>query len=56
MADGPRRLREGDIVKLPIRAINRSKEIWGEDAEEFRFVDTTYSGYPLPRLHPHSHE
>ncbi|EIM89578.1 cytochrome P450 [Stereum hirsutum FP-91666 SS1] len=30
------RLREGDIVKLPIRAINRSKEIWGEDAEEFK--------------------
>ncbi|KAI0045156.1 cytochrome P450 [Auriscalpium vulgare] len=28
--------RKGDKFLIPIRAINRSKELWGEDAEEFR--------------------
>lgn len=29
-------LPKGAIVKIPIQTINKSKEIWGEDAEEFR--------------------
>ncbi|TFY50218.1 hypothetical protein EVG20_g11649 [Dentipellis fragilis] len=30
------RLRRGDIITIPIQAVNRCKEIWGEDAKEFR--------------------
>ncbi|KAH8114681.1 cytochrome P450 [Phellopilus nigrolimitatus] len=29
-------VRRGDIVSVPIAAVNRSKEIWGEDALEFK--------------------
>ena len=30
---------KGDTVIIPIRLLNRSSEIWGEDANEFRCVD-----------------
>ncbi|TFY73875.1 hypothetical protein EWM64_g10137, partial [Hericium alpestre] len=30
------RLRRGDIVTVPIQAVNRCVEIWGEDAKQFR--------------------
>ncbi|KAI0034622.1 cytochrome P450 [Vararia minispora EC-137] len=30
------RLRRGDIITIPIQAINRDPEVWGEDAREFR--------------------
>ncbi|ETW81977.1 cytochrome P450 monooxygenase 83 [Heterobasidion irregulare TC 32-1] len=30
------RLHRGDIITIPIQAVNRSKEVWGEDAKEFR--------------------
>lgn len=30
------RVRRGDIVTIPIAAVNRRKEVWGEDALEFR--------------------
>ncbi|KAN0139247.1 Cytochrome P450 [Lactarius tabidus] len=30
------RLRKGDPVLIPIRAINRLKSLWGEDADEFK--------------------
>jgi len=29
-------LAEGDIITIPIQAVNRSKDIWGDDASEFR--------------------
>jgi len=32
------RVSKGDLVSIPIRLLNRSTEIWGEDANEFRFV------------------
>ena len=32
------RLHRGDIITIPIQAVNRSKEVWGEDAKEFRCV------------------
>lgn len=32
------RMRRGDIVTIPIQAVNRDKEIWGEDAREFKYV------------------
>ncbi|EIM91637.1 cytochrome P450 [Stereum hirsutum FP-91666 SS1] len=30
------RVIKGDIIYIPIRAMNRSKELWGEDAHEFK--------------------
>lgn len=30
------RLKKGDFVLIPIRAVHRLKSIWGEDADEFR--------------------
>lgn len=30
------RVRRGDIVTVPMQAMNKSKEVWGEDAEVFR--------------------
>ncbi|KAI0061590.1 cytochrome P450 [Artomyces pyxidatus] len=30
------RLRRGDIVTIPIQAVNRDPEVWGADAREFR--------------------
>lgn len=30
------RLRKGDVVIVPIRAVHRLKSLWGEDADEFR--------------------
>jgi len=32
----PLSLRKGDLVVIPILLINRLKEFWGEDAEEFK--------------------
>ncbi|TFY57970.1 hypothetical protein EVJ58_g6705 [Rhodofomes roseus] len=29
-------VRKGDIITVPIQAMNKSKEVWGEDAEVFR--------------------
>ncbi|EJC98034.1 cytochrome P450 [Fomitiporia mediterranea MF3/22] len=30
------RIRRGDIVSIPLAAVNRRKEVWGEDAMEFK--------------------
>ncbi|KAI6147260.1 cytochrome P450 [Pisolithus tinctorius] len=30
------RVNQGDIITVPIQAINKSKKIWGEDAQSFR--------------------
>jgi hypothetical protein len=32
------RIRKGDLVTVPIMRLHKSKEIWGEDAAEFRYV------------------
>ncbi|KAG8933004.1 hypothetical protein FRC00_013745, partial [Tulasnella sp. 408] len=48
-------------IVIPITLINRDKEIWGEDAEEFKYVPKS-SGSPLPErwlegnTHPRSSE
>jgi cytochrome P450 len=31
-----KRLRKGDLVFIPILAVNRLKSLWGEDADEFK--------------------
>jgi hypothetical protein len=36
LADSLDRVSKGDSVAVPIRLLNRSTEIWGEDANEFR--------------------
>jgi cytochrome P450 len=33
---GTVRVSKGDLVQIPIRLLNRSTEVWGEDANEFR--------------------
>ena len=39
------RVTKGDSIAIPIAALNRSKEMWGEDALEFKYVyASTYSG------------
>jgi hypothetical protein len=43
--NGVGRFGKGDSVFVPILATNRSKEIWGEDSFEFRYV--TLVDYPL---------
>jgi hypothetical protein len=30
------RVKKGDNFDIPIKVINRSKDIWGPDADEFR--------------------
>lgn len=38
------RLKKGDIITIPMQAINKSKAIWGEDADEFapdRWLDSS---------------
>jgi cytochrome P450 len=32
------RLNEGDEVRIPIHQMNTSKDIWGEDAAEFKYA------------------
>lgn len=34
----PSRVCKGQTIQIPILALNRSKEIWGEDAREFKYV------------------
>ena len=35
-ADAIYRIKKGDLIFIPIKAINRLKSIWGEDALEFK--------------------
>ena len=37
------RISKGDPITIPIQTMNRSKQLWGPDAEEFRCVDHTLS-------------
>lgn len=33
-----RRVAKGDVVLIPIKALNRLESLWGPDAHEFRYV------------------
>ena len=35
---GRLRMKKGDSIILPIQSLNISKDVWGEDAEEFKCV------------------
>jgi hypothetical protein len=41
------RIRKGEPVVIPILSINRSKELWGEDANEFKCVSPQPSTLPF---------
>jgi hypothetical protein len=43
LSDDGDRVSKGDLVAIPIRMLNRSTEIWGEDANEFRYVQESFS-------------
>ena len=32
------KLNEGDEVRIPIHSMNTAKDVWGEDAAEFKYV------------------
>jgi hypothetical protein len=38
LSDDGDRVSKGDLVVIPIRLLNRSTEVWGEDANEFRYA------------------
>ena len=39
------RVSKGDIITVPIQAINKSRQIWGEDAQLFKCVGLGYGVY-----------
>jgi hypothetical protein len=41
LSDDRDRVSKGDLVLIPIRLMNRSTEIWGEDANEFRYAQVS---------------
>jgi cytochrome P450 len=43
---------KGDVIIVPIVAINRSRELWGSDAHEFKCVFLRLVAYLLPRVPP----
>jgi hypothetical protein len=45
-----RRISKGDQIFIPIPAINQSRELWGPDAHEFKYVSLAYlvQCVPLP--------
>jgi cytochrome P450 len=36
------RIRKGEFVHIPIEGMNVSKQVWGEDAHEFKYVHPNY--------------
>lgn len=45
------RVGKGDMVFIPILAMNRKKELWGEDAHEFKYVVFVFKrGAPVDLL------
>ncbi|KAH9169230.1 cytochrome P450 [Lactarius sanguifluus] len=50
------RLSKGDTITIPIRLLNRSMEIWGEDANEFRperWDSVPEAAHALPSVYGH---
>ncbi|KAI9443952.1 cytochrome P450 [Lactarius indigo] len=50
------RLSKGDSVNIPIRLMNRSTEVWGEDANEFRperWETIPEAAHALPSVYSH---
>ncbi len=41
LSDDGDRVSKGDLVLIPIRLLNRSTELWGEDANEFRYAQVS---------------
>jgi hypothetical protein len=41
LSDDGDRVSKGDLVVIPIRLLNRSTEVWGEDANEFRYAQVS---------------
>jgi cytochrome P450 len=41
LSDNGDRVSKGDLVIIPIRLLNRSEEVWGEDANEFRYAQVS---------------
>ncbi|KAF8491342.1 cytochrome P450 [Russula emetica] len=53
---GTVRMSKGDLVVIPIRLLNRSTEVWGEDANEFRperWDDVPDAANRLPSIYGH---
>ncbi|KAF9463000.1 cytochrome P450 [Collybia nuda] len=51
------RVKRGDIISIPIQAINKSKDLWGEDALEFRperWATPPASARAIPGLYAHT--
>jgi hypothetical protein len=44
------RIPKGQMIHIPIWAVNTDKEIWGDDAKDFRCV---IGGFKLPGNSPH---
>ncbi|KAG5648394.1 hypothetical protein DXG03_004968 [Asterophora parasitica] len=47
------RVAEGDIISIPIQAVNRCKSLWGDDAGEFRperWADPPPAAHTIPGL------
>ena len=43
LSDYGDRVSKGDLVSIPIQLLNRSTELWGEDANEFRYAQVSPS-------------
>ena len=41
----PNNISKGDPIFIPILAINRSRELWGPDAHEFKWVSFRVKAY-----------
>jgi hypothetical protein len=41
------RFARGDVITIPILLVHRSKELWGEDADEWKCVMRVWTSFPL---------
>ena len=44
LSDDGDRVSKGDLVFIPIRLLNRSTEVWGENANEFKYAQVLHFG------------